>query len=95
MELILGLLSIAVGLGSLVCCIIVTIGLWQDKGPLWAILGFCCCQLIVFIYGWAYWVSDKKMPVMIIWTLMILISIAIQVGAMMMGIDLAGTGGGY
>ncbi len=78
--LILGVAALS-GLVSLACLIYVAIHMAKDYSPLYAILGAVCCQLAVFIWGWAYWQHEHKKFVMPIWTAVVIIGIILQVMA--------------
>jgi hypothetical protein len=72
-----------VGLASLVCFIIVLIKLFQQKGALHGILGILC-GLYTFIWGWQNATSLNIKNIMIAWTALIVVSIALN-GVAMMG----------
>jgi len=65
------------GLGSLVCFVIVVIKLFQTKGVLHGILGILC-SLYTFIWGWMEAGRLNIKNIMIIWTVLILISVALN-----------------
>lgn len=73
----IGILSLLVALGSLICFIIVLIKLFQNEGALKGILGLIC-GLYTFIWGWIN--ADKYgiKNIMLIWTLLILISLVLN-----------------
>ena len=73
----LGILAMLVGLGSLICFIIVLIKLFQNEGALKGILGLIC-GLYTFIWGWMN--SDRLgiRNIMMIWTLLIIISLILN-----------------
>jgi hypothetical protein len=76
------ILAQLVGLGSLVCFVIVVIKLFQQKGALHGILGILC-GLYTFIWGWQNTGSLNIKNIMIIWTVLIVVSIALN-GVVMM-----------
>ena len=73
----MGILAMLVGIGSLICFIIVLIKLFQNEGALKGILGFIC-GLYTFIWGWMN--ADKLgiKNIMMIWTVLILISLVLN-----------------
>ena len=66
------LVSILIGLGSLVCAIIVLIKLFQTKGILHGILGLLC-GLYTFIWGWMNADRLGIRPIMILWSILIIL----------------------
>ncbi len=72
------ILAILVGLGSLICFIIVLIKLFQNEGALKGVLGLIC-SLYTFIWGWINADRLGIKNIMLIWTLLIIISIVINV----------------
>jgi hypothetical protein len=74
---LMGILAMCVGLGSLICFIIVLIKLFQNEGALKGILGLIC-GLYTFIWGWIN--ADKLgiKNIMLIWTLLILVSLVLN-----------------
>lgn len=81
------LLMACVGIGSLICFIIVLIKLFQNEGALKGILGIIC-GLYTFVWGWIN--ADKLgiKNIMLIWTLLIIVSIVLNFmfGASMPGV---------
>jgi len=73
----LGILAMLVGIGCLICFIIVVIKLFQNEGALKGILGLIC-GLYTFIWGWMN--SDKLgiRNIMMIWTLLIIIQLLLN-----------------
>jgi len=61
-----------VGLGMLVCAIIVLIKLFQNEGALKGILGLIC-GLYTFIWGWMNATKLGIKNIMIIWTLLLIV----------------------
>jgi hypothetical protein len=84
MAMMLGLLAILVGIGSLVCFIIVLIKLFQNEGVLKGILGLIC-SLYTFIWGWMNADRLNIKSLMMIWTALLLGSIVLNVAASAMG----------
>ena len=74
----LGMLGIVVGLGCLVCFVIVLIKLFQNEGALKGILGLIC-GLYTFIWGWMNASRLNIRNIMMIWTALIILSIIINV----------------
>jgi hypothetical protein len=72
------ILSLLASLGSLVCLIMVVIKMYQKEGALKAILGFIC-GIYAFIWGWINAGALGIKNLMIAWTVLILLSIALGV----------------
>lgn len=75
-------LASLVGLGSLVCFVIVVIKLFQQKGALHGILGILCA-LYTFIWGWQNAGSLNIKNIMMIWTALIVVGLGLN-GVIMM-----------
>ena len=71
---LMGILAMCVGLGSLICFIIVLIKLFQNEGALKGILGLIC-GLYTFIWGWMNADRLGIKNIMMIWSLLILVNI--------------------
>ena len=73
----LSILAMLVGIGSLICFIIVLIKLFQNEGALKGILGLIC-GLYTFIWGWMN--SDRLgiRNIMLIWSILILVSLVLN-----------------
>ena len=67
----MGIVMMLVGLGMLVCAIIVLIKLFQNEGALKGILGLIC-GLYTFIWGWMNATKLGIKNIMIIWTLLLI-----------------------
>jgi hypothetical protein len=74
MATIGSLLSIAAGLGSLVCWIIVLIRMFKSAGVLQGIIGIICA-IWAFIWGWMNVGPQNLRNVMLIWSVCIVISL--------------------
>lgn len=74
----LGILGLLLWLGCLICFIIVLIKLFQENGALHGILGLIC-GLYTFIWGWMNANRLNIRNIMIIWTLLIIVSIIVNV----------------
>jgi hypothetical protein len=72
------IIGLLLGLGCLICGIIVLIKLFQEKGILHGILGFIC-GLYTFIWGWMNATRLGIKNIMIIWTLLLLLFIVVNV----------------
>ncbi len=66
-----------VGLGSLVCAILVLIKLFQKEGVGLGILGILCF-LYTFIWGWINHKAQKITNIMLIWTALIIIGMILN-----------------
>jgi hypothetical protein len=81
MASILMILSAIVGLGSLVCWVMVLIKMFGDKeagGVGKGIFGIIC-GLYALIWGWQNAAKHNLKTIMLIWTVLVVISIAINV----------------
>jgi hypothetical protein len=74
----LQLLNGVIGIGCLVCFIIVLVKLFQENGILHGILGLIC-GLYTFIWGWINATRLNIKNIMLIWTLLIIVSIILSV----------------
>ncbi len=72
------ILNILVGIGGLICFVIVLIKLFQEKGVLHGILGLIC-GLYTFIWGWMNAGRLNIKNIMMIWSILIIIGIVIGV----------------
>jgi len=74
----LGLLGLVLWVATLICFIIVLIKLFQKEGVLLGILGLIC-GLYTFIWGWINASKLNIRNIMIIWTLLIILSVVVNV----------------
>ena len=74
----LGILGVILWIGCLICFIMVLIKLFQENGVLHGILGLIC-GLYTFIWGWINANRLGIKNIMIIWTLLIILSIVVNV----------------
>lgn len=72
-----GILAMLVGLGCLICFIIVLIKLFQNEGALKGILGLIC-GLYTFVWGWMNADRLGIKNIMIIWTILIIVSLILN-----------------
>lgn len=63
---------------NLICYIYVLICMFSEGRIIGGIVGLLCCQLWVFIWGWALWSNENKHLVMGIWTISILLGLALE-----------------
>jgi len=75
----LGILGMVAGLGCLVCFIIVLIKQFQDGGALHGIIGIVTCGIWTFIWGWMNGSRLNIKNIMMIWTLLIVVSMALNI----------------
>jgi hypothetical protein len=73
----LSILAMLVGIGCLICFIIVLIKLFQEEGALKGILGLIC-GLYTFIWGWMNADRLGVKNIMLIWTVLILVSLVLN-----------------
>ena len=77
MLMLLGLLSIVVGIGSLVCFIMVLIKLFQVEGALKGIFGIIC-SLYTLIWGWQNADNLGIRQLMTIWSALIVVGLVLN-----------------
>ena len=75
------ILLVLTGIVSLICMIYVAIQMASEGKLVLAIFGALCCQIIIFVWGWAFWQHPHKMIVMPIWTVCVLIGVVVQLVA--------------
>ena len=68
----MGILTLLVLLGSIVCWILVVIKMFQNAGALHGILGILC-SLYALIWGWLNASKLNIRNLMLIWTLLIIV----------------------
>jgi hypothetical protein len=71
-------LSSLIGLGSLVCLIMVLIKQFQQGGAVHGIVGIVTCGLWTFIWGWMNASKLNIKNIMLIWTLLWVVNIAVM-----------------
>ena len=77
------ILASLVGLGSLVCFVIVLIKQFQTAGALHGIIGLITCGIWTFIWGWMRASTLNLKNMMLIWTALIVLGIVLNgMGAM-------------
>ncbi|HXD30277.1 MAG TPA: hypothetical protein VN643_04125 [Pyrinomonadaceae bacterium] len=76
--MLLGLLAMCLGLGSLICFIIVLIKQFQTAGVVHGIIGIITCGIWTFIWGWMNASSLNIKNIMLIWTVLILAGLVIR-----------------
>jgi hypothetical protein len=72
------ILASLVGLGSLVCFVIVLIKQFQTAGPLHGIIGLITCGIWTFIWGWMRANTLGLKNIMMIWTLLAVVAIVLN-----------------
>jgi len=72
------ILAQLVGLGSLVCFVMVVIKLFKEKGALHGILGILC-GLYTFIWGWMNAGRLGVKNIMLIWSVLIVVGVILNV----------------
>ena len=94
MDILLSILSLVVGLGSLVCFVLVVIQMFKHGqtglGVISIVLLFCfgIGALIAFIYGWIKANEWNIKNVMLIWTVLIGISILLNIIGVVVGVSM-------
>ena len=74
----MAVLGMLLSLGCVICFVIVLIKLFQNEGALKGILGLIC-GLYTFIWGWMNATKLNIKNIMLIWTLLLILSIIINV----------------
>jgi hypothetical protein len=69
------ILQMVVGLGSLVCFIIVLIKQFQIGGAIHGIIGIVTCGIWTFIWGWMNAGKANIRNIMLIWTVLFAVSL--------------------
>jgi hypothetical protein len=89
---ILGILAMLVGLGCLVCFIIVVIKQFQNAGALHGVIGIITCGIWTLIWGWMNRTQLNIQKIMLIWTVLLVIYIVLYIaGAGAMFSQMRGT----
>ena len=88
---LLGILALLIGLGCLICWIIVLIKQFQDAGVVHGIIGIITCGIWTFIWGWMNAARLGIKNIMMIWTVLIIASLVLRFafGAGMMAMPTA------
>jgi len=73
----LGILAMLVGIGCLICFVIVLIKLFQNEGALKGILGIIC-GLYTLVWGWMNADRLGIKNIMMIWTLLLIIQLVLN-----------------
>lgn len=84
MTILFSLLLMAVGVGNLICLIIVLTKLFPAEGALKGIFGIIC-GIYTFIWGWMNADQQNIRKIMQIWTVCFIASIILQVLTVAMG----------
>lgn len=82
----LGILAFWVGLGCLICFIMVLIKQFQNAGAVHGIIGIITCSIWTLIWGWMNASKLSIQKLMMIWTVLLVIYIVLYIagaGAMM------------
>ena len=74
----IGILGMLVGLGSLVCFVMVLIKQFQTAGPLHGIIGLITCGIWTFIWGWMRAATLNLRNLMMIWTVLIVVAMVLN-----------------
>ncbi len=74
---LIGIVGLLVGIGCLICFVIVLIKLFQTEGALKGILGLIC-GIYTFIWGWMNATKLDLKTIMMIWTLLLIISLILN-----------------
>jgi hypothetical protein len=75
----LGILGMVAGIGSLICFIIVLIKQFQNAGAVHGIIGIITCGIWTLIWGWMNAGKLNIKNIMMIWTLLIVVSMALNI----------------
>lgn len=77
MGALFSLLAIVIGIGSVICWIMVLIKMFQAEGPLHGILGIIC-SIYALIWGWMHADEHGLRKIMQIWTALIVIGLIVN-----------------
>ena len=83
-----GIILLIIRLVNLGCLLYLIFKLFQEKGFFHALLGFLCCQLYPFIWGWLNSNTLKVLDWMALWTLTIVLEIVMAVGLFFLAPDI-------
>jgi hypothetical protein len=87
----LGILTMLVLIGSIICWVIVLIKIFQNDGALKGVLGILC-SLFAFIWGWMNANRLGIKNIMMIWTVLIIIYLILgMLGGFSYGYPMGGT----
>ena len=75
---LLGILSLLIMLGCLICWIMVLIKQFQIGGVVHGIIGIITCGIWTFIWGWMNADSAGVKKIMMIWSVLIVISLILR-----------------
>jgi hypothetical protein len=84
--IVLTIVLLGVALGNLFCLIFVLVKMYNEKGILHALLGFFCCTLYPFIWGWLNASRLKMYDIMIFWTAITVFGTILQVLFQLFGV---------
>jgi hypothetical protein len=71
------ILAYLVGIGALICFVLVLIKLFKKEGVGLGILGIICA-LYTFIWGWINHKKQKITSIMLIWTVLTIVSLILN-----------------
>jgi uncharacterized membrane protein YhhN len=72
------IIGMLVGLGSFICFIMILIKQFQTAGAVHGIIGIITCGIWTFIWGWMNANNLNIKNIMMIWTLLIVVTFAIN-----------------
>ena len=72
------IIGMLVSLGCFICFIMVLIKQFQNAGAVHGIIGIITCTIWTFIWGWMNAANLNIKNIMMIWTLLIVVAIAIN-----------------
>jgi uncharacterized membrane protein len=72
------IIGMLVGLGWFICFIMVLIKQFQNAGAVHGIIGIITCSVWTFIWGWMNASNLNIKNIMMIWTLLIVVCLAIN-----------------
>ena len=80
MLLVIGILSLIVGLVSLGCWIFIVIKMFKnEEGPVQGIIGIVTCGIWAFIWGWMKHKEYDLSKIMYIWTAAWVVSLILNI----------------
>ena len=78
-TLLITVIVVIIRLINLGCLLYIVYRMFQEKGIFHALLGFLCCQLYPFIWGWLNSNSLRVLDLMVFWTFITLLEVVMAV----------------
>ncbi len=85
-QILLLIVTLGVGLTNLACLIYVLTKMFSEKGFVHVLIGFFCCQLYPFVWGWLNAARLGIYDVMIFWSATSVLGIILQFAMRALGL---------